>query len=1090
MSKNFYMIWRKRINNNKWQLKAACMGFMMFPLLLLSINVFAQNAFRINGKVTDEKGEALIGVVVRVVGTNNASTTNSSGDFIINASSDTASLRFTYMGFSPYEVAINRQHVINARLTRASSSLQEVVVIGYGTQRKKDLTGAIAVVDVNSLKAQPAASATEALQGKAAGVNIVNDGSPGSTPQIRIRGYSTINNNDPLYVIDGVPYQGNISWLNQNDIQSMQILKDASAASIYGSRANNGVIIITTKMGKEGSAPRINFDTYYGVAKPITSSFPKFMTPLQYAQYQYQGYKNAGQNPGDYLGNMYGKGENPVLPTYLIAGSAVGQDVTSQDADPSKYSYDPNHFYQITKANQQGTDWMRTITRSAPVQSYQLSASGGGKSSVYAVSAGYQSQDGIVKYTNFKRYNVRANTQVTAFNGHFRFGENALITRTEGVGFSTNTGSPGDGNYENNPINAVYKMQPIIPVYDIAGNFAGAKGSDLGDGMNPLALLYRAKDNYTHQNNIFGNLFGEVDILKDLTARSSLGANLNNFNSQNISYPNLEAPTGSGSNGYSATQGYGVQWTWTNTLKYKHSFGGNTVGLLVGTEAINNSYRTLSGARNGYFLLGDQNYYYLNSGSSNISNAEYGNINTLSSLFGRVDYALKDKYLFSATIRRDGSSNFGSANMYGNFPSFSAAWRLSQEDFLKNIKWLDDLKLRAGYGITGNQNIPANNAINVYQSLNNTSYYPMNGTSSLVSGVSQNQFGNPLLKWEELKSTNLGLDFTLDKNIFDGSIDVYRRVTSGMLFPVSLPSQTVGTANSPYVNAGTMRNQGIELVLNYHYGVASNSPFKFDIGVNFASNANEILALAPGIQDAPYGNFRSLTTTIFRVGQPYGEFYGYKQAGIFQNLAEVNASSQPGARIGGMKFADVDGDGKFTANDRTTLGSPLPKYTLGINTNFTYKNLDLGLFFYSSIGNKIYNINKYYTDFQAFPSAGSTRLLNAWSPANISSNIPSPSSLESAIEYASSSYYVEDGSYFRLKNLQLGYTFKDTALAKKWGFSSFRVYGSVTNVFTITKYSGMDPEITQINQSFNLPGLDFGVYPSPRQFLLGINAKF
>lgn len=788
---------------------------------------------------------------------------------------------------------------------------------------------------------------------------------------------------------------------------------------------------------------------------------------------------------------MYGKGATPVLPEYLIAGSDVGQNVTADNADPAKYNYDPNRFYQITKANQAGTDWMRAITRTAPLQNYQISASGGGKSSTYAFSAGYLNQQGILKYTNFKRYNVRMNSQFEAFNGRLRFGENVLFTRTEGVGFATNTNNPGDANYENNPVNAVYKMQTIIPVYDIAGNFAGAKGNDLGDGKNPLAMLYRGKDNYTHENRLFGNVFAEVSILKDLVLRTSMGVNLNNYNSQNITYPNLEEPTGSPSNGYSATQGFGNQWTWTNTLNYKHSFANeNTLSILAGTEGLYTSYRNLSDSRNDYFLLGDPNYYYLNAGSSNISNSETGNISKLSSLFARADYSLKDKYLLSATIRRDGSSNFGYANLYGNFPAFSAAWRLSNEQFLKNISWINDLKLRVGYGETGNQNIPANNAIDVYQSLNSTSYYPLNGSNSLVSGVSQNQIGNPLLKWEQLKSTNIGLDFTLFKSVLDGSVDVYQRTTSGMLFPVPLPSQTGGTANSPYVNAGSMRNQGIELVLNYHYAQKINNPFKFDLGLNFARNVNKILELAPGIDNAPFGNFRSLTTTVFKVGQPYGEFYGYKQAGIFQNASEVGASTQPGASVGGIKFADVNGDKTFSSDDRTTLGSPLPKFTYGINTNFSYKNFDLVCFFYGSQGNKIYNINRYYTDFQVFPSPASTRLLNVWSPTNTGSNVPAPSSLSSPIEYQSSSYYVEDGSYFRLKNLQLGYTLKNSHSKKNNWFSTFRVYGSVTNVFTITKYSGLDPEVTQINQNFNLPGLDFGIYPSPRQLIIGINAGF
>ncbi len=1044
----------------------------------------------ITGTVTSETGEGLPGVSIVAKGSNRGTTSDANGRYQLTVEDQAITLVFSFVGYATQEISIGSRTTIDVTLAPTNQTLSEVVVVGYGQQKRGNLTGSVAVVNMQTLKSQPAASAVEALQGKAAGVNIVNDGSPGSTPQIRIRGYSTINNNDPLYIVDGTPYQGNISWLNQNDIETLQVLKDASAASIYGSRANNGVVIITTKKGKEGP-PQITLDAYFGISAPRSETFPKFLSPLQFAQYEFQAFRNAGQNPGDYIGSMYGKGQDPVLPTYLIAGSAVGLNVQAADADPSRYNYDPARFYQITKANADGTDWMRVITRTAPVQNYQIGAAGGGKNSTYSLAAGYLDQQGIINYTGFKRYTLRANSQISAFKNRFRFGENALFSRTDGVGFATNPSVPGNYNVENSPINAVYKTQTIIPVYDIGGNFAGTKGTNLGDGRNPLSLLYRAKDNFRRENRLFGNVFAEVDLLEGLTARTNYAVNLSNYNSQVITYPNQEIPTGSGTNGYSASQGYETQWTWTNTLTYKRTIKqDHDFSLLAGSEAIRNTYRDLTAARNGFFLLGDQNYYYLNAGSSNISNNETGGINSLYSLFGRIDYGFQDKYLFSATLRRDGSSNFGALNRFGYFPAVSGAWRITGESFAKNVSWLQDLKVRVGYGETGNQNIPANNALNVYQSLNASSFYPINGTSSLVPGIRQNQIGNPDLKWEQLKSINVGLDFTLFNGVLDGSLDIYRRITSGMLFPVPLPSQTAGQANSPYVNAGSMRNQGVEVVLNYHYNQKSNHPFKFDAGLNFASNANQLLQLAPGINNAPYGNFRSLTTTIFQVGQPYGEFYGYQQAGLFQTAKEVAESTQPGARLGGIKFADANNDGKFSSDDRTTLGSPLPKFTYGLNLNFSYGNFDLTSFFYGSQGNKVYNLNRYYTEFQVFPSPGSTRLLDVWTPTNTNTMIPAPSSQASAIEYQSSSYYIEDGSFFRMKNLQLGYTLKNPDVLKRVGLTRVRLYASVTNLFTLTKYSGLDPEISQANQTFNLPGIDFGIYPNPRQFLFGINAGF
>lgn len=1055
--------------------------------LLLSGTLWAQNK-TISGTVTDSKtGAALAGVTVEIRGERSATTTGEKGEFVLSYSGKAHILQISSVGYENQELDVSGKDVVSIQLIPVNTALNQVVVTGYTTQRKKDLTGSVAIVDVSSMKAQPAASVGEALQGKAAGVNIVNDGSPGSAPQIRIRGYSTINNNDPLYIIDGVPYQGNISWLNQSDIESLQVLKDASAASIYGSRANNGVIIITTRKGKEGP-PRIAVDAYYGSSVPNRSTFPKFMNPTQFAQYRYQSYVNAGLDPGASLGAMYGPGQTPVIPTYLIAGNATGVNITDAQADPAKYDYNPATFYQITKANQQGTDWMREITRSAPVQNYQIGASGGGKNVNYALSLGYLDQQGIVKYTSFKKYNIRSNIQFTGFDQHLKIGANILFSRTEGIGFATNTANAGDYQQAYSPVGDVYKVQTIIPVYDIMGNFAGARGATLGDAKNPLALLYRAKDNFTYSNRFFGNAFAEISIARDLTAMTSLGVNLNNSNGQSIQYPAMEDAVSVSTNGYSASQGFGTQWTWTNTLNFKHQFNSDhSLNILAGTEAINSKARNLNGGRSGYFILGDMNYYYLNTGSTNITNAETGSISTLASLFARADYAFRDKYLFSATIRRDGSSNFGAEHAYALFPAFSAAWRLSKERFIEHISWIRDLKIRVGYGETGNQNIPGNNAFNLYSPTNTTSYYGINGTSTLTPGASQNQIGNPDLRWEKVKSTNLGIDFTLFNDIFDGSVDIYQKNTSDMLFPVPLPLQTAGMATSPFQNVGEMSNRGLELALNYHFNPQAGDRFRFDVGLNFATYQNKIVQLAPGIDKSPYGVSSALVTTIFQVGQPYGEFYGYRQAGIFQDAQEVASSTQTGARIGGMKYADVNGDKQFSPDDRTTLGSPLPRFTYGINLNFSYKNFDLVGFFYGSQGNKIYNVTRNYTDFQAFPSAASVRLLNAWSPQNPGSNVPSPSALASPLEYESSSYYVEDGSYFRMKNLQLGYTLKTTILK---GVSRIRIYGSVTNLFTITKYSGLDPEVSQYNTTFSLPGVDLGIYPNPRQYLLGINAAF
>ena len=1007
--------------------------------------------------------------------------TDGNGAFAISASPSDV-LVISFVGYQPREVAVGNRTTVSVALEQEDNNLNEIVVTGYTSQRKKDLTGAVSVVDVAQLKSQPAASAVEALQGKAPGVQIVVDGAPGSTPQIRVRGVTTINNNDPLYVVDGVPYEGKLSWLNQNDIESMQILKDASAASIYGSRANNGVVIITTRKGVQGP-PKVTFDAYYGTQTPRKNTFPEFMSPIQYAQ----AFPNA---------TNYGTGATPVLPEYLRAGNVFGLNVTPADADPSKYMYsdDPNSFYQITRANQQGTNWFEEMTENAPTQNYQVSASGGGENSTYSFSAGYLDQKGIIKYTGFKRYNTRANTSVSALDKKLRFGENLSYSYSEGFGLGVNPNVSGDYQDEGSAIGWAYRMPTIVPVYDIMGNFAGSKGSGLGNAENPLAFLYRAKDNLNKSNFFFGNAFAELDVIKGLTLRTNFGLRYENYNLISMRYPNPEFSEGNSSNNLSETQGFNSEWTWTNTLTYRTTIAEkHNLTLLAGTEAIQNKSRSLTGGRNDFFVLGDMDYYYLNVGTANISNASSGGAGSLFSLFARADYSFNDRYLASVTIRRDGSSNFGLDNKYGAFPAGSIAWRVSEEDFLKNkVSWLNDLKFRAGYGGTGNQRIPVNQYLSRYQQGLLTSAYPLLGGNGVVTGVYQNAYANPEIKWESVTSLNLGLDFTLFASAIDGSVDWYNRKTKDMLFPVQLPSTAVGLGSSPYRNVGNMSNKGVEVNVNYHYGRNNDSPFTFDLGVNFSKNVNKLEEIAPGVDQLQYGAFRSLRTSILKKGEPFGSFYGYEQSGIFQSEADIAGSpSYSSARVGGMKFRDIDGDGAITPADRKIIGNPNPDFFYSLNLNASYKNFDIAMFFNGVQGNDLYDTNRYFTDFPTFQGAKSTRLLNAWSPTNTSSNIPSTTGTAAEIEYESSSYYVQDGSFFRMKNLQIGYTIPaEKVFGSKWGISRFRVYASTTNVFTITNYTGLDPEVSAEAETYSALGVDRGIYPNPRQFLLGVSVGF
>jgi TonB-linked SusC/RagA family outer membrane protein len=1065
-------------------------SILLLMTLCCAISVTAQT--NITGKViASDDRSPIIGASVKIKNAPGGTITDANGTFVLPAK-PTDILVVSFLGYTVKEVPVGNQTNLTIILQAKQNELSEVVVTGYTTQRKKDLTGAVTVVDVVQLKAQPAASAVEALQGKAPGVQIVNDGAPGSTPQIRVRGFSTINNNDPLYVIDGVPYEGKLSWLNQNDIESLQVLKDASSASIYGARANNGVVIITTKKGVAGP-PRITLDAYYGIQTPRKSSFPEMMSPMQYAEYLFAGYRNAGLPVS--TGTNYGNGSTPTLPEYLVAGSKTGRDITAVDADPSKYNYsrDPATFYQITRANQQGTNWFDEMTEAAPIQNYQISATGGSENALYTFSGGYLNQQGTLKYTGFKRYNFRSNTTISAFNKKVRFGENAQYSYSEGIGLGVNPNVSGEYQDEGSAISWAYRMPTIVPVYDIKGNFAGSRGSLLGNSQNAVGVLYRAKDNVNKSNFFFGNAFAEADIIPGLVARTNFGLRYENYNGITIVYPNLEFSEGSNTNNLGEYQGYTTEWTWTNTLTYNKVFNDvHRLNILAGSEAIRSRNRQLNAGRNDYFILGDLDYYYLNTGSSNISNASTGSVGSLFSYFGRADYSYKDRYLASVTLRRDGSSNFGPENKYGYFPAASLAWRISEEPFLKNTKWLTDLKIRAGYGETGNQRIPGFQYLNRYQSSIINSAYPLGGGNALTTGVWQNAYTNPDVKWESLSSINIGADFNLFEGTVDGSFDWYSRKTTDMLYPVPLPATAAGLGSSPYVNVGDMSNKGVEVTLGYHFGRKDNRPLKFDIGINFSKNVNEITKLAPGINQQPYGTFRSLQTSILKTGEAFGSFYGYKVQGLYQNAAEIaNSASYTLARVGGFRYQDVNGDGVISPADRTIIGNPNPDFLYSLSLNVSYKNFDVAAFFNGVQGNDLYEATRYFTDFPTFDGARSTRLLNAWSPSNPTSTVPSPYVGVSDLEYASSSYFVQDGSFFRMKNLQLGYSLPvNKVFGPKIGISKLRVYVSATNIFTLTKYTGLDPEVSQESDTFSAVGVDRGIYPSPRQFLLGINVGF
>lgn len=1046
------------------------------------INAHSMNVVQapVKGKIVNQANQQPIpGATIKVVGTETGTTSDADGNFVINAKPNDV-LEISFIGFVTYRYTVpSSDQAAIIELSEDSSDLNEVVVTGYSSQRKKDLTGSVAVVDVAEMKSQPAGSAVEALQGRATGVQIVNDGAPGSTPQIRIRGYSTINNNEPLYIIDGVPYEGKLSWLNQNDIESMQVLKDASAASIYGARANNGVVIVTTKSGRAGKT-QISLDMYAGAGVPNKNSFPTMLSPQQILD----------------IDNKF-NGTNLELPDYLLAGEATNWDVTPEDADMSKYNYfakDRASFYQITKANKQGTNWIEELSQTAPIQSYQLSATGGNETAKYALSGGYLDQVGSLIHTGFKRYNIRTNTEFNAFDNRLRFGENLSYNYTEGFGMGVNPNTAGGYQGEGSVLGFAYRIQNIIPVYDEGGNFAGSFGSNLGNGQNPVAMAYRAKDNLNRSNFFFGNAFAEYDLLDDLTVRTSFGLRYENYNGVSYNYPNPEFSEGSFNNGMSEYHGYTTEWTWTNTLNYNPDLGeDHSLNVMVGTEAFETRNRGIDGSRNGYFIMNSLDYLYLSSGSTNFNNNGSGSMGSMFSIMGKADYAYKDRYLLSLIGRRDGSSNFGENNLYGVFPGVSGAWRISEEDFAQGAEWLTDLKLRAGYGVTGNQRIPGFQYLNRYLASLTQSSYPI--SDGVVSGIWQNSYANPDIKWEQVKSLNVGIDFTVLNGDFDGSIDWFNKQTTDMLFLVPLPAAAAGRASSPYQNIGDMSNKGIEFSLGYHYGYRQDKPFTLDLAMNFSRYVNKVEELAPSVSQVNYGVFRSMETSVMMKGQPFGSFYGYKAVGIYQNDEEIqNSPSYDDARPGGLKYADINDNGKIDPGDRTIIGNPHPDFVYSFNINAAYKNFDLLVYLYGSQGNDLYEATRYFTDFGVFRGQKSTRLLNAWSESNPGSQIPSlpdPSDKTSALEYATSTYYIQDGSFLKVKNLQLGYNVPTEQLfGKNSSFNRLRVYFGVTNLFTFTKYEGLDPEVSATPSAYPALGVDFGVYPQARQYTFGLNLGF
>ena len=1057
--------------------------------------VTQQQQHPVRGVVEDEKGNTVSGVTVRVTGTAIGTVTATDGSYSLTApGKSNDALDISFIGYESQHIAIGGRSLINITLKEGASALNEIVVTGYTTQRKKDLTGAVAVVNIDNLIKQPSAQVTEQLQGQASGVTVIGSGQPGEAPQVRIRGVNTFGANSPLYVVDGVPTT-DIADLNPNDVASLQVLKDAGAASIYGSRASNGVIIITTRRGS--GKVKVTYDGYYGRQYPKKGNVWNTLNPQEQANLRWLAYTNSGADPGT---DQYGHGATPVIPDYILPSGAMEGDPAT---DPSNYYLNPDYtdlddygsFVQIVKASKAGTDWYHEVFRPAPITSHNVAVSGGGDKGNYLFSLNYFNQQGTLMNTYLKRYTIRSNTQYN-ISDHIRVGENLVFSMSDNPAVEINSSDAAIGH--------AMREQSIIPVYDIKGNFAGSAGDALGDAFNPVAMQVRTRNDKGLNTRLFGNVYGEVDFLKYLTLRTSFGGEVVSGWSHSFTYPQYENKENATGNAYTEGSANAHNWTWTNTLTYHETFNGaHDLKIIAGTESYSSRSRSVGGTTKDYFTF-DPNFPDLSTGTGVQTNYSNRELESLFSILGRVDYAYKDKYLLSATVRRDGSSKFIN-NHYGTFPAITAGWRISQEQFMKKVSWISDLKLRGGWGIMGNQlNLTVNNGYFLYGGDRNATYYDLAGVNNgLDAGFAGKQIGNPGAKWESDINANIGIDAALFNGEFDFSADYYRKDIKDLLYDPELPG-LAGTSAQPFVNIARMKNEGFDFSLGWHKSISKN--LQLNVTGTLTTYKNKIVKIADGVDYFDSDGRRFDGSNIIRnaVGQPVSSFFGYKIIGFWNEDAELteadqlaqkatntpDAIYQEGEGLGRFRYQDVNGDGIITPDDRTFLGNPNPDFSYGINLGVTYKGFDFSIFLFGVQGNQIWNNVRWWRDFYpSFESAKSkTALYDSWRPDHHNATAPIQEvDGSTSTQNVPNSYMVENGAYLRAKNMQLGYTIPANMLTRIH-VDKLRIYVQAANLFTITKYSGLDPEIGGSNITDF--GVDEGAYPNQRQFLVGVNLGF
>jgi len=1047
-----------------WRISA-----LLFFSCFLALTSYAQQK-TLSGKVIGEDGAPIPGVTVVVKGTTNGTITDMDGKFTFSAPSTSKTLSISYIGLKTQEFEIGTQTVFNVTMVAETIGVDEVVVVGYGTRKKEEITGSISTVSNEQMKISSAPSVVSRMQGQVSGVTVNAGNTPGSDAVIRIHGIGTINNADPLYVIDGVPV-GPGNNINPNDVESISVLKDASSSAIYGSRGANGVILITTKHGRQNQEPSITLSVRTGLSQ-ATNQYDMLNT-AEYGQAVWLQAKNLGNAPNS---SQYGKGVTPVIPDYILpAGAKEGDPATAA----AKYTYPDNQIY---KANKLGTNWFDEIYRTGMIQEYDLSISGGGAKSTYSLSSNYLNEEGFLIHTGFKRYNFRVNAD-TKFGNWLKVGESLQAIMIHQNGDLSNNG-------EGNAISMAYRMQPIVPVYDIMGNFAGTKAPGTGNAANPVAMLDHAKNNDGKWFRVLGNIYGEATLMKGLTVKSLFGYNMGQWNAKNYTIPTYENAEPNFVPGLAVESNYSILWNWSNTINYNMTIKDvHTINVVLGTEAVNNTYQWLTAGRSQYFSL-SPDYMQLASGESNKVNDGNGSSWSLFSQFGRANYDLMGKYFFEATVRRDGSSRFGAANRYGIFPAASAAWEVSKESFMAGSKtWLDMLKVRAGWGQSGNDQIGEYNMYSTFGTNGYTAAYNLNGTTgSAIAGFEPSTKGNEDVSWETTQTVNAGVNASMLNKKLTVAVDVWQRKTSDMLYRLSVP-QVMGIARPPFVNIGEMKNTGIDIEVGYHNTLMAGK-FTYALNATWSHYKNVVESLSNNLKEVVGYSERQVEYTRATSGMAYPMFYGLISDGIIQTAAEAAAAPQfdTYTTVGHFKYRDLNNDGKITLDkDRTFIGDPHPKFVGGLNVDLGYGNFDLNMFFYGSYGNDMINYVSRWIDYGQFVGGLSKdALYDSWTPSNTGARLPMLDGASRSQE--ASTAFIEDGSFLRLKTARLGYTLPESVLAKI-KMKSLRVYLQATNLFTLTKYSGLDPEVNTLSNTAgegNRMGVDKGSWPTPRQITLGL----